>query len=249
MANDLDVPRRFATTRWSLVVRASGPSDTEDARAALDALCRLYWYPLYAFVRRSEVRRSPDECRDLVQEFFARILARDDVAHVSPARGRFRSWLLQSMRNFLVNEWHKETAQKRGGTTVTLSIDARDAEDRYQREPSDGLTPEKLYLRRWAHLAIEEALASVRSDCESAGPRKLALFEALRPRLMGDATEEESARIAAALGMTSAALRQATSRLRVEFRRHLVARIADTVDDGSDAAIEEEIRSLLEAVA
>jgi RNA polymerase sigma-70 factor (ECF subfamily) len=246
MVTGLGTPKRFRTTRWSLVIRAG--AGTADGRDALDALCRLYWYPLYAFVRRSEARRSPDECRDLVQEFLARVFARDDVSTVSEERGRFRSWLLQSMRNFLTNEWHRESAQKRGGGLIPLSVDLGDAEDRYQREPTDGVTPDKLFMRRWAYLAIEAALASLRGECEAAGARKLQLFEVLRPRLMGDADEMEGARVAAAVGLSPAALRQATSRLRKDFKRHLVAHVADTLDTEDAAAVDEEIRSLFAAV-
>ena len=139
---------RFPTTHWSLVLEAGAGDDTA-ARAALETLCRQYWYPIYAFVRRQG--RTHHEAEDCTQEFLARLLAADGVARARPERGRFRAFLLSSLRHFLANEWRKTQAAKRGGGVVIESLDWQDAEQRFAHEPADpGLTPEQAFDRSWA---------------------------------------------------------------------------------------------------
>jgi RNA polymerase sigma-70 factor (ECF subfamily) len=232
-------PKRFATTRWSMIANAVAG---EDGGGALTSLCELYWYPLYAFVRRSG--RDAEEARDLTQSFFAAILSRNDLASVDPARGRFRSWLLASMRNFLANDWDKKTAQKRGGGARLLSIDERDAEDRYLNEPRDETTPEKLYLRRWALLLLDQALTSLREECARAN--KGAMFDALKGTLTGGRRDEGWDELATALDMTPGALKVAAHRLKRRYREVLRETIADTVGDES---VDDEIQVLISAVA
>src|SRR5436309_9879410 len=137
----------FATTQWSVVLRAAQPDDSA-ARSALEMLCRRYWFPLYAFARRW----APDvhEAQDLTQEFFLRLLERNSLATASPSRGRFRSFLLASLKNFLANEWDRATAQKRGGRRETLSLDWDSGESRLSFEPTHNVTPEREFERQWA---------------------------------------------------------------------------------------------------
>jgi DNA-directed RNA polymerase specialized sigma24 family protein len=145
-------PRPFATTRWSLVV-AAGQRNSPQSSAALATLCETYWYPLYAYVRRRG--HEADEAQDLTQAFFSRLLEKNDFAAADPERGRFRSFLLTSLKHFLANEWDRNRAEKRGGGRAVLSIDFGTAEERYRAEPSHDLTPEKIFERRWALLLLE----------------------------------------------------------------------------------------------
>jgi len=232
-------PKRFATTRWSLIANAVAG---EDSGAALGSLCRLYWYPLYAFVRRSG--RDADEARDLTQSFFAAILARNDLASVDPTKGRFRSWLLASMRNFLANDWDKTTALKRGGGERTLSIDETDAEGRYLNEPKDETNPEDLYLRRWAVSILEQALATLQQECARAdkGP----MFEALKETLVGGRREDGWDDLALQLEMSPGALKVAAHRLKKRYRQLVRETVADTVGVES---LDDELQVLLSAVA
>ena len=233
-------PAHFATTRWSMVARAVGSG--EDQQAALSALCGLYWRPLYSFVRRSG--HDADEAADLTQEFLARFLERRDLEKTSPERGRFRSYLLQAMRNFLANEWRRGQAHKRGGGASTLSLDAELAEDGYRAEPVEPTDPEQLYLRRFAMTAVSQALARLEQDCVRAD--KAALFSALRPSLLGEMEAGELQQLAAALTMSPGALKVAAHRLRRRFQELVREQVADTLDD--PAQIDAELRALLAAL-
>src|SRR6185503_7777585 len=146
-------------THWSVVLNA-GDSVSPQAGAALDNLCRSYWYPLYAYVRRRG--NDPDAARDLTQEFFAQLLAKRLLAGVDPTKGKFRSWLLGVMNHFLAHEWARASAQKRGGGQSAFSLDEASAEDRYRFEPIDNSTPEKIYDRRWAFTVLDQAAARLR---------------------------------------------------------------------------------------
>ncbi len=232
--------RVFATTRWSLVVAARG--DSSAARAALAELCRLYWYPLYAFVRRRG--HAHDEAQDLTQEFFTRLLERDDLAAVDPARGRFRAFLLAACRHFLSNEHDRATALKRGGGRQLLSLDFGDADRRYAAEPGHEQTPERLFERRWALTLLDRVVQRLREHYETAG--QLPLFEALKGSLTG-AAGDSHAEAAAALGMTPGAVKVAAHRLRQRYRDLLRDEIAQTVED--PAAVDDEIRALFSALA
>jgi RNA polymerase sigma factor (sigma-70 family) len=234
-------PRKFSTTRWSLVL-AAGQGTTPEAREALSTLCALYWYPLYAFTRRHGC--APEDSRDRVQGFFTRLLEKNDLAAVDRQRGRFRSWLLSSLEHYLANEWDRERARKRGGAQPLLSIDAEAAEGRYGLEPSHTLTPEKLYERRWALTLLEHVLSTLEEECTRLGRQEL--FEKLRGTLAGDADQLPYAEVAEALGMSPGAVKMAAHRLRGRYRELLRAEIAQTVERPED--IDDEIRLLLAAL-
>lgn len=232
--------RSFATTRWSIVLAARAPA--EDAGgAALATLCRSYWYPLYAFVRRQGL--GEHDAQDLTQEFFARLLEKGWLGGVERERGRFRSWLLASMKHFLANEWDKSRAKKRGGGVATISFDAMSAETRFRHEPADTETAEKLYDRRWALTLLDQVLARLREEMSAAG--KLDLFEALKFSLTGGRTAY--AEVAAALGMSEGAVKVAVHRLRERYRELIRAEIAETV--ATPAEVEDELRHLLAALS
>ncbi len=230
----------FATTHWSLVVAAQGASPA--AREALAELCRLYWYPLYAYVRRRG--HSDDEAQDLTQEFFARLLERNDLARLDPARGRFRAFLLAACRHFLANQRDHAHALKRGGGLRPLSLDLADSERRYASEPSHEQTPERLFERRWALTLLDCVLQRLRQHYETAG--QLLLFERLKGSLTGAATDTY-AESAAVLGMTEGAVKVAAHRLRQRYRDLLREEIARTVADPGE--VDDEIRELFGALA
>lgn len=231
----------FATTRWSMILAARGTGEPE-ARRALEELCTLYWYPLYAFARRRG--HDVEEAQDLVQGFFARFLARDALARVAPGRGRFRSFLLACLRNHIADERDRARAKRRGGGIAPLSLDFEDAEGRYIREPATGLTPEHLYERRWALALLERVLLRLEADYAEAG--KTPLFEALRSHLAGDSDRAPHAELAATLGMGEGAVRVALHRLRRRYRERLRAEIAETVETPEE--VDDEIRHLFESL-
>jgi len=228
---------RFATTRWSVVLRATG-KDGGASNEALADLCETYWYPLYAYARRRGY--SCEDAQDVTQSFFARLLAGDLLARATPERGRFRAYLLVAFKYFIGHTQQRAAAAKRGGPLRFASL--QDAESRYQREPSDPLTPEMLYERQWALTLIATTVAELKQDAERRGRREE--FEALRPLLSGDDTPYQA--VAAQLEMTVGAVKVAVHRLRRRFARVLREQIADTV--GSAEAIDDELRRLLAAV-
>jgi RNA polymerase sigma factor (sigma-70 family) len=231
----------FETTRWSLVLAAGG-GDRAAAQAALASLCESYWYPLYAYVRRRG--RSPDDARDLTQAFFASLLERRDFEHLDRDLGRFRAFLLASLKHFLANELARDHALKRGGGAVPISLTVDSAEERYEREPADATTPETLYERRWALTVIDRVLASVREEWRT--QRREHEFDALRRCLLGAAPPGGYAATAGQLGMSEGAVKTAVHRLRRRFRSQLRTDIAETVSDASE--IDEEIRYLIRAL-
>jgi len=231
-------PGRFAKTQWTLVLAAGEGSDRPEARAALAELCRTYWYPLYAYVRR---RGYPlHEAEDLTQEFFSLLLERNWLAGVRPEKGRFRTFLLTAMQRFLATRWHRDRAQKRGGGLAPLPLAIDDAERRYAHEPADPITPEMLFERRWALTVLENAFGALRSEMERAG--RGAQFETYQALLWPDAHRLSQAEGAARLGVGVDALKMALLRLRRRFREILRAQLAATVE--SDAEVDEEIRHL-----
>ena len=240
-SSDSIVPgtRGFVTTRWSVVLSARG--DTTRAQSALAKLCTTYWYPLYAFVRRQGY--GPHDAQDLTQEFFARLLEKGWLGDVARERGRFRSFLLASMKHFLANEWDRAHALKRGGRTTLLRLDDESAEARYRNEPADQTTAEQLFDRRWALTLLEQVLTRLRAEMEVAG--KLPQFEALKFSLMGEKTAY--ADVARELGMTEGAVKVAVHRLRERYRALVRAEIADTV--ASSTEIEDELRHLFAALS
>jgi RNA polymerase sigma-70 factor (ECF subfamily) len=170
---------RFPTTHWSRVV-AAGDRAAPEAREALAELCRAYWYPLYAFVRRKG--HGPEDAQDLVQGFFAALLEHDGLAALDRDQGRFRAFLIAACDHYLSNQIDRRTARKRGGGRLILSIDGVEAEGRYGSEPAHELTAERLYQRRWATTLLERVLATLEAEMLQAG--KVRLFEALRPALL-----------------------------------------------------------------
>ena len=221
----------FATTRWSLVLAAGESDDSSHAQRALSELCEQYWYPLYAYVRRRG--HDAEDARDLTQAFFAKLLEKRDLAHAEPARGRFRTFLLTAMKNFLAGEWRKKNAQKRGGEVTTLALDFDSAEETYQLEPRHGQDPEALYHRRWALDLLDRALTELQQHYEKTGRGEL--FEALKGSVSGD-LDLPYAELAPRLDMSEGTLRTAASRLRSRWRQRLRDMVAETV--GSHGNIE-----------
>lgn len=231
----------FTTTRWSVVL-AAGHEDASRASSALEHLCAAYWYPLYAYVRRQG--HGPEDAQDLTQDFFARFIGKGYFRRADPARGRFRTFLLTSLKHFLVNEWHKGQAERRGGGVTPVSWDQHEAEERYRLEPTDGLTPETIYERRWAVTLLEGVLARLREEFQADGKAKL--FEAIKSCVSDPTETESSAGIAARLGMTEGAVRAAAHRLRGRYRELLRAEVARVV--AAPADVDDEIRHLVAAL-
>lgn len=216
-------------------------AEESGSEEALTALCQRYWYPLYAYVRRRG--SSPHDAQDLTQSFFARLLEKRLLERVDPAKGKFRSFLLTSMKNFLTDEWGKAKAQKRGGSVTVVSIDEETAEDLYAHEPVDDLSPDQLYERRWAMTLLDQAMAALESEYEAAG--KAELYRLLSGSLQG-AKEASHAEVGAALGMAEGAVKVAAHRMRKRFRVHLRDEIARTV--GEEADIDAELQELFAAL-
>lgn len=234
----LSEARNFATTQWSVVVRA-GARDDAQSRAALAELCRRYWYPLYAYVRR----RTPDShaAQDLTQDFFARLLEQNLPATAAPERGKFRAYLLTALRNFLANAHERSTAEKRGGGRAPLALDFEAGESRWSAGPIDGDTPERVFEREWAVALLDAVLNRLRAEYVEASDERT--FDLLQPTLVGGAGEGSSfAKLAAELGLSESATRQAASRFRRRYRELLHAEVAATLDDRMD--VDAEIRGL-----
>ncbi len=232
---------RFRTTHWSLVVAAQDRAAPQ-AAAALEELCRAYWYPLYAFVRRQG--NDPEEAQDLTQGFFTRLLEKDCLADVDRARGRFRSFLLAACKHFLANERDRTNALKRGGGTLRHSLTLRDAEERYCLEAAHELTPEKLFDRRWALALLDQVLCRLREEHVQA--RKGPLFDRLKDFLVGRPDAGSYSQAGTELGLSEGAVKVAVHRLRKRYRELLQEEISRTVDD--PAQVEEEIRDLFAAL-
>lgn len=233
---------RFATTHWSVVL-AAGRRASPRSQEALAELCRTYWYPLYAYVRR--VGHSPEDAQDLTQEFFARLLEKNYLAKVARDKGRFRSFLLASLKHFLANEWDKARAQKRGGGQSFIRLDDKAAESRYKLEPRDDASADRLYERRWALTLLDRVLARLRQEHTAAA--KLKQFDALKAFLGGERGSEGYAAVGAALGMNEANVKVTVHRLRKRYRDLLRDEIAQTV--ANEAEIEDEIRHLFAALS
>jgi RNA polymerase sigma-70 factor (ECF subfamily) len=230
----------FATTHWTVVL-AAGHTGAPQAHRALEELCRLYWYPLYAYVRRQGY--SKEDAEDLTQGFFARLLEGNSLESLSSQRGRFRAFLLASLKHFIANEWDRAHRQKRGGGAVLLSLDLRDADTRYQIDPADNLSPDKLYDRAWALTLLERVISRLRGEVAVEG--QAPLFEQLKPFLMAGKGAIPYAQAATNTGLTEGAVRVAVHRLRKRYRDLLRQEIAQTLADPSQA--QEEIQALFSA--
>ena len=234
--------RRFRTTNWSLVLKA-GRDSTPQAREALANLCESYWHPLYAYIR-CQGYDVEDTC-DLTQAYFARLLEKDYLNQVEPKAGRFRTFLLTTLKHFLANEWNKAHASKRGGYQTFISLDSAIAEERYQIERADELTPEKLFERRWMLTVLERALERVSAEFSRIG--KSQQFEQFSPFLTGFGPQASYQQVAEKLGMNEGAVKVGIHRLRRRFGKALREEVSHTV--ANDHQIEGEIRHLLSGIA
>jgi RNA polymerase sigma factor (sigma-70 family) len=232
----------FVTTRWSVVLTA-GRNDTTRAQDALSRLCETYWYPLYAYVRRRGF--SPEDAQDLTQGFFARLLEHNWVGDADRSKGRFRTFLLTALSRFLANEWDRTRSQKRGGGVPALSLDTALAEERYRSEAAQTMAPDQLYDRQWAMILLDRALNQLGKEHEQSG--KAGEFAVLSPALTAERGAIPYETLAAQLGMSETAARQAVHRLRKRFREVFREEIAQTVTAPEE--VEEEIRHLLAALA
>lgn len=232
----------FATTRWTLVLSAALGSSPQSERALAD-LCQAYWYPLYAFVRRRG--HSHEEAEDLTQSFFASFLTGNQLSQLSAERGKFRAYLLACLKHFLANEWARVATQKRGGRIEHLSLDWRDAEDRYGLEPPDLVTPDLLYDRAWALALLERVMGLLKQECQKEG--KPRLFECANLFLSTRSDAIPYAEAADQLNMEEGAAGVAVHRLRKRYRTLLREEIAQTL--GNPSAVDEELRSLKAALS
>lgn len=228
------------TTRWTVVVTA-GQRGQPQADQALEELCRTYWYPLYAYVRRQGHPR--EDAQDLTQAFFARFLARNYLTGLNSEKGRFRGFLLASLKHFLANEWDRAQCLKRGGQVTHLSLDWQAAEDRYQLVLVDPLSPDRLYDRTWAVTLLERVLGQLQVECEADG--RAGLYTALKSFLTVDREAIPHARVAEQLGVSEGAVRVSVHRLRRRYRELLRQEIAQTL--ANPAQVQEEMRVLLGA--
>ena len=239
-----EIPRRpaFVTTHWSLVLSARDKQSSQSA-GALEKLCRAYWFPLYAYIRRSG--QSKENAEDLTQAFFARLLEKNFLDSAKQERGRFRSFLLIALKRFLANEWDKAKAQKRGGFQTHISLDTDLAERKFQTEFAAEISPDLAYERRWALTLLEQTMSRLRSEFQRDG--KIAEFEKLKIFLAADKKEIPYARVAAEMKLSEAALRVAVHRLRKRYRELFREEIANTLAEGE--SVDEELRHLLEILS
>jgi RNA polymerase sigma-70 factor (ECF subfamily) len=231
----------FLTTRWSLIARATSP-DAPKARAALEDLCRAYWWPLYAYLRRRGI--DGDRAADLVQGLFADVIEKGRLEHVDAERGRFRGWLLSAMKFHLGHELEREGAVKRGGGVHHVSIDSGVADRRWQLAAKGHMDPERTFERAWALSVLDAALVRLESRMEREG--KTALFAQLKPFLAAEPDAASLRSIAAALGSTEGAVRVAAHRVRQAWRESIRAEVASTIDDVRD--LDDEVRGLFAAL-
>jgi len=227
----------FKTTHWSVVLEAQGQSPT--AQEALEKLCRVYWRPIYGFVRRQGV--EPDEAKDLTQGFFALLLERRDLDTVRKEKGRLRSYLLTSVKHFLMNERNRAMAIKRGEGQRLIPLEEFRERERAGFEPADMASADHIYERHWALTVLDQVLARLGDEYRAAG--KMALFDQLQKSLTDEPDRPSQADTAHEFGMTENAVKQACHRLRQRYRQLLREEIAHTVMVPGD--IEDELRHLI----
>lgn len=230
----------FVTTHWSVVLSAQG-SDPARSAQALEALCRTYWYALYAYVRR--VGQGPADAEDLTQGFFARLLEKNFLSSAARDKGRFRTFLLTALKRYMANEWDRQHAQKRGGFAPVIPIDQEVAETRFASEGAHNLPPDLLFDRHWAMTILENTMARLQREYLESGRARL--FEYLRDCLARDESALPYAEIARRLKLTEPAVKMAVQRLRARYRDVLREQIAETVSTPEE--VEEEIRQLFSA--
>ncbi len=233
----------FPTTHWTVVRQAVGAED-ERAQRALGDLCEAYWYPLYAYFRR--MGKAPHDAEDLTQGFFARLLARGLLGAADPEKGRLRTFLLTSARNFMVDEYDRSMAQRRQAGALA-GFDAGEAEERYAREPADDLAPDRLYQRRWALAVLEYSLEMLREEYSEDG--KGELFESLKPFLgFGVEPEKRYEDLSATLGVPVGTLKNKVFRLRQRWRELLFDQVGRTLENPTPEEIKGELAELLGCV-
>lgn len=231
--------RQFATTHWS-IVRAINRENIAEANSALQELCQTYWYPLYTYVRRQGNDASTSA--DLTQAFFADLLQRKDLRDVDPSLGKFRSFLLTALKHFLINQWDKARAKKRGGGKSPLSLDFGEADNRYRMEPSHAQTPELIYQKQWAKTLLDRVFKALRSEFAERG--KAHQFDKLKKFLSGKNSEETLGEAADQLSMTEVAVKVAVHRMRQRFGEILRAEIENTVSTAEE--VDTEIQQLFD---
>ncbi|HVM47279.1 MAG TPA: sigma-70 family RNA polymerase sigma factor [Candidatus Acidoferrum sp.] len=227
----------FVTTHWSVVLSAQ-EKESGLCAAALETLCRTYWFPLYAYARRQG--KAPHDAQDLTQGFFGRLLEKDYLQAAAREKGKFRTFLLVAFKRYLANEWDREHAQKRGGFTPVVSIDQELAESRFAAEPAHHEQPDVLYDRQWAMALLDQTMRQLQEEYVASGRAKL--FEYLQSCLVREESALPYAEIAARLNLSEAAVKMAIHRLRARYREILRAQIAHTVSGPEE--VEEEIREL-----
>lgn len=230
---------RFATTRWSVVL-AAGVRPAPASDVALATLCESYWYPVYAYLRRDG--HSVEDAQDLTQAFFTRLLEKNWVEAATPERGRFRSFLLASLKHFVANERDRARALKRGGALPALPLET--GEHRYRHEPQDTTTPETLYHREWAQTVFDRVLARLQGELTKAG--KSRIFDALQAHVTNEDAASSYRDAATTLGMSEGAVRVTVHRLRRRFRDLLRAEVAESVT--AEDGVDDEVRDLTAAV-
>jgi RNA polymerase sigma factor (sigma-70 family) len=241
MSNEIPGNRQFLTTHWS-VVRAAGESDQQAAANALAELCQVYWYPIYAYVRRQNI--DSNEAADLTQGFFTNLIEREDIQNVDPSRGRFRSFLLVALKNYMHNQRDRQNAQKRGGHLNFIPLDSQSADRRYCNEPNHNETAETLFEKRWAESVLQQA--QIQLAKEFAKSKKAQQFDRLKLFLAGPVEHVSYGEVADELGMTEVAVKVAIHRMKQRFGQILRSEIAQTVE--SESEIDEEIGHLFQAL-
>jgi RNA polymerase sigma-70 factor (ECF subfamily) len=236
-----DAPGVFPNTRWSVVLAATQRHSPESA-AALEAICRAYWYPLYAYVRRCG--QSPHDAQDLTQEFFSRLLAKHWLDSADRAKGKLRTFLIVALKNFMSQEWRRASAQRRGGGQVHAQFDTAIAESRYGADILS-LGPDETFDRQWALTLLELTIDRLRAEFAAAG--KPGDFEALKDSLTADHGAIDYPAVAARLGLSEGAVRVAVHRLRKRFRQIYREEISQTLSDGAD--LDAELRHLASALS
>jgi RNA polymerase sigma-70 factor (ECF subfamily) len=234
--------QHFATTQWSVVL-AAGDRQRDDAQRALTKLCEVYWYPLYAYVRRRV--ESVDDAHDLTQAFFEHLLEKNYLAVADPQRGRFRAFLITAFKHFLSKEWEKAKAQKRGRGRSPISLDFSTGDSQITLQPAGGLTAEQMYERQWAITLLGRVMQRLERELEKVGKRSQ--FGRLKDFIISTKDDTTYADVASELGMTESAARMATSRLRRRYRQLLREEIAQTVSSTED--IDDEINNLFQTFA
>jgi RNA polymerase sigma factor (sigma-70 family) len=233
---------RFAATHWSVVLAAAS-EDSQEAAAALERLCRQYWHPLYAFVHR--LGHAPADAEDIVQSFFSNLLEKRSLEHADPHRGRFRTFLLASLKHFMTNEWQRQRTAKRGGGVPAFSLDQLGPEELYAREITHALTPERLYDRAWALGILARARDRLQDDYARRGQAER--FRLLESFLPGETSELTYAQAGRQLGLSEGSVKAEVHRLKRRYRAFLRAAVMPTVARLED--VDEELRELMDALS